>query len=174
MDLDDDTLATLRTLSDRQQIMDCLHRYTRGVDRLDREMLLSAFHADAIDDHGIFRGTAAEFADWAFDLHRTRHRGHQHYITNHTCDLDGDTAHTETYFMMVGQNVDGTPVTLHGGRYVDRLERRAGRWAIAYRLSLVEWVGGITPPDLPAAKRVQGGVIARDRSDVSYIRPLLP
>src|SRR5882724_2908499 len=50
---DQDQMA-LRQLLDRQAILDCLHRYTRGVDRLDRQLLLSAYHADAIDDHGLF------------------------------------------------------------------------------------------------------------------------
>jgi hypothetical protein len=102
------------------------------------------------------------------------HRGTNHYITNHTCELDGDTAHTETYVIMVGQNVEGTPVTLHGARYIDRLERRDGRWAIAHRVSMLEWVGGLTCPDLPTVTREPNGVISRGRTDTSYERPLRP
>ncbi|MDQ7903881.1 nuclear transport factor 2 family protein [Phytohabitans sp. ZYX-F-186] len=164
----------LRRLLDRQEILDCVYRCCRGVDRLDRDLLLSAYHPGAIDDHGIFRGTVEEFADWAFAGHRANHRGHHHYVMNHTCDLDGDVAHTETYYIFVGQNRAGTPVTLHGGRYLDRFERRAGRWAIAYRVSLLEWVGGVAEPDLPPVERRPGGVVARDRTDSSYARPLGP
>lgn len=163
----------LQELLDRQDILDCLHRYTRGVDRLDEDLLRSAYHPGAIDDHGIFRGPVEEFIPWAFAGHRANHHGEQHYITNHTCELDGDVAHTETYFVMVGQNRAGTPVTLHGGRYVDQFERRDGEWRIAHRVSMVEWTGGVTTPDLPAVDRKANGTVARDRRDTSYDRPLL-
>ena len=163
----------VQLLIDRQDILNCIHRYCRGVDRLDEELLRSAYHPDATDDHGIFRGSVDEFVAWAFGVHRTRHRGHHHYVTNHVSDVDGDTAHSETYFMMVGQNVSGTPVTLHGGRYIDQLERRHGQWRILHRVSMVEWVGGTTPPDLPPSTRAENGTIARDRTDTSYDRPLL-
>jgi hypothetical protein len=59
----------IQNLIDRQAIRDCLTRYCRGVDRLDRELVLSTYHPDAIDDHGAFVGTREEFVDWAFALH---------------------------------------------------------------------------------------------------------
>ncbi|MCW2495329.1 nuclear transport factor 2 family protein [Jatrophihabitans sp.] len=163
----------VQQLLDRQDILDCLNRYCRGVDRLDEQLLRSAYHPDAIDNHGIHCGTVDEFIEWAFAGHRRSQYGHQHYIMNHSCELAGDVAHTETYMMMVGRNISGTPVTLHGGRYVDRFERRDGRWAIAYRASLVEWTGGVSEPDLPPVVRVQPGAISRDQSDISYERPLV-
>ncbi len=163
----------VQELIDRQDILDALLRYTRGVDRLDEQLLRSAYWPGAIDDHGVFRGTIEEFVPWAFAHHRAAHHGEQHYVTNHTCDLDGDTAHTETYFVMVGQNKQGTPVTLHGGRYLDQLERRDGEWRIAHRVSMVEWTGGVVPPDLPPVHREPNGTVARDRTDTSYDRPLL-
>ena len=51
----------IQHLIDRQAILDCLTRYGRGVDRFDRELVLSAYHPDAIDDHGAFVGTREEF-----------------------------------------------------------------------------------------------------------------
>ena len=41
----------VRQLVDRQEILDCMHRYARGVDRMDAELLQSAFHEDALDCH---------------------------------------------------------------------------------------------------------------------------
>jgi hypothetical protein len=163
----------LQELIDRQDIHDALLRYTRGVDRLDEDLVRAAYWPGAIDDHGVFRGTVEEFITWAFAGHRKAHHGEQHYIMNHTCDLDGDVAHTETYFVMVGRNRTGTPVTLHGGRYIDQLEKRDGEWRIAHRVSMVEWVGGVTEPDLPPVQREENGVVARDRTDTSYDRPLI-
>ena len=72
-----------------QQIHDCILRYCSGVDRFDREMLLSVYHPDAIDDHGAFVGGAAEFVEWALAYH-AKHP-HKHFVLNHCCELDGDT-----------------------------------------------------------------------------------
>jgi hypothetical protein len=49
-------------------------------------------------------------------------------------------AHAETYYLFVGTDCEpANHVTVSGGRYVDRLERRDGRWAIADRVCVVEW-----------------------------------
>ena len=36
--------------------LDAIHRYCRAVDRADRDLLVSVYHPDAIDDHGLFVG----------------------------------------------------------------------------------------------------------------------
>ena len=40
------SIEQLQQLLDREAIRDCLMRYRRGVDRFDRELILSAFHTD--------------------------------------------------------------------------------------------------------------------------------
>ena len=80
----------VQALIDRQEILDCELRYCSGVDRFDREMLLSAYHPGAMDDHGAFVGTAEEFVDWAFAYHSKYQHGHKHYILNHRCEFDGE------------------------------------------------------------------------------------
>lgn len=170
-----DTLSPeLRQLIDRQQIHDCLMRYCRGVDRFDRELLLSVYHPDAIDDHGVFVGDREAFADWAFDYHRTHQIATHHMVFNHTLDLQGDTAHSEVHWLFFGEN-RAKPDTLAFGRYVDRFERRDGRWAIAARVCVSEAVNEIATAALPADYRAAlmgNGPSARDRSDRSYDRPL--
>jgi hypothetical protein len=167
---------SIRMLRDRQEIYDCLMRYCRGVDRLDRELLLSSFHPDATDDHGIFLGNREEFADWALGLHARHQTVTQHCITNHTIDIQGDVAHVESYYMFAGMNKEGHPLTVCGGRYLDRFERREGRWAIATRMSLLEWQG--VPGEIFAQReRVEPNdhfhESRRDRKDPSYERPLI-
>src|SRR4051794_1228570 len=83
-------------LWDREAIRQCIHRYARGVDRFDRELILSAFHPDALDEHGKFVGNPKEFVDWALQQHSGAHLSHQHCLLNHNCEIDGDVAHTET------------------------------------------------------------------------------
>jgi hypothetical protein len=178
---------TVAELADRQAINDCLMTYSRGIDRLDRELLISVYHEDAIDDHGVFVGNREEFADWAIAMHTATHLSHQHCIFNFTCDLDGDVAHTETYYMFVGMNQTGTPMAMSGGRYIDRLEKRDGRWAIAARVCVRDWAPLEKIPevmDQAAMTTVKGldertkqlmrtgSQPRRDRADVSYQRPL--
>lgn len=164
----------LQELLDRQDILDCVHRYCRGVDRFDRELVLSVYHSDATDDHGEFVGSPNDFVDWAFNYHHTHHEATHHIVTNHSCELKGDVAHTETYWLFSGINKAGPP-SVHFGRYIDRFERRAGKWAIAARACIIEWHALMTeltmPPELLAVYALTG-VGRRDRTDLSYQRPL--
>jgi ketosteroid isomerase-like protein len=167
--------AALRELLDRQEILDCIHRYTRGIDRHDKEMVLSAYHPDAIDDHGLYCGVAKDFVDWACWFHDQNQTLHHHYVTNHSVEIDGDTAHAETYWLFVGVNKDGAhPLTLTGGRYIDRFERREDKWGIAARTCLIEWQGDLAKldaaPEFKAAA-LAGGISAWNKSDASYDRP---
>lgn len=178
---------SLQILQDRQAIHDCLMNYSRGVDRLDRELLLSVYHPDAIDDHGVFVGTPTEFVDWVVDMHTKTHLSHQHAIFNYTCDLDGDVAHTEAYYMFIGMNREGKPLTMSGGRYMDRFEKRDGRWAIAARVCIRDWAPLDEIPEsldqsrMTAVKNLPPAIIelmrtgpqpSRDVQDPSYQRPL--
>ena len=166
---------TLKALLDRTAILDCIHRYTRGMDRLDRELARSAYHDDAIDDHGGFVGPVDAFLDWAFEYHAGQIR-HQHIVTNHSVELDGDKAHAETYYTFIGTEKDPqAPLTVYGGRYIDRFERRNGRWAIAARACLVEWCTSVTSGLSPEAFNFMSvvGTVARDRTDSSYERPFV-
>jgi len=167
-------LAFLRQAADRQAILDCLHRYTRGVDRADRALMLSAYHPDAIDEHGVANLGAADFVDWAIGYHAAYQTRYQHIITNHSVELDGEVAHGETYYLFWGENREGPP-TIAFGRYVDRFEKRGGQWAIAHRVCVNELVGAFTGTEVPAAFLAalrSTGPSTRDGGDVSYQRPL--
>jgi hypothetical protein len=166
---------TLHELIDRQEILDCLLRYCRGVDRFDRELVLSAYHPDAIDDHGAFVGKPSAFVDWAFGYHREHQVSHHHMIFNTSIELDGDVAHTETYWQFFGEN-RVKPNILAIGRYIDRFERRDGRWAIAARVCVSECVNRIEEAVIAPGQRAghPAHPSTRDRSDISYQRPLTP
>ncbi len=85
-------------------------------------------------------------------------------------------AHAETYFEYAGRNRDGSN-WLAGGRYVDRLERRGGDWRVAFRMTMMEWSGTIPGNEVPLFEGVEdvrlNGGPARDRTDASYLRPLV-
>jgi SnoaL-like domain len=162
-------------LEARAEIFDCVQRYARGMDRRDRQLLRSAYHDDAVDDHVGFVGPVEEFIDWAFAYHSTQTR-YQHYLLNHSAQVNGDEAHAETYYLFVGTDREpANHITLSGGRYVDRLERRDGRWAIVDRVCVVEWNAESTNflTEEIVAMLTDIKCATHDRRDPSYARPLV-
>jgi hypothetical protein len=169
--LEGELLATVRTLADRQAILDCLQRYGRGVDRIDVELIRSAFHPDAVDHHGPVSGSVDDFLAHWLPLQPER-EVNQHHITNHTVELDGDIAHSETYFLFFGKRYGDPVMIISGGRYVDRFERRDGIWRIALRVVISEWQAHADgEPTLRLRETLSRG--RKDRTDLSYARPLL-
>ncbi len=172
---DSDRLARLNTLLERQDIHDCQLRFSRGMDRFDRECFLSAFHSDAIISAGEFVGGPVDLYDWASKVHDQGQVATQHNLLNHHCDIDGDTAHTETYYLFVGRNRDDSN-WIAGGRYLDRMERRDAHWKIAFRTNVIEWSGMAPTMPIPfsdAAGLALNGLPSRSKDDPSYVRPLL-
>ncbi|MCV7411033.1 aromatic-ring-hydroxylating dioxygenase [Mycobacterium florentinum] len=174
MTTDSELRDRVARLEARAEIFDCVQRYARGIDRRDRELLRSAYHDDAVDDHVGFVGPVEDFIDWALAYHSTQPR-HQHYLLNHTAEVDGDEAHAETYYLFVGTDREpANHMTISGGRYLDRMERRDGRWAIVDRVCVAEWIADstnlISDEVLALLTGIKGA--AHDRSDPSYDRPL--
>jgi hypothetical protein len=168
-------LKQQQELLDRQAILDCVSAYTRGLDRLDEALIVQAYHPDAIDDHGMIVAGPKAFAAWAVQMHGQHTSGTQHFQSTHSCELDGDVAHAETYWFAATRANEGEAVNFAGGRWLDRLERRDGQWKIAVRKCIPEWSG--TPiteavPEISRELRRLSPTPARDRSDPSYDRPL--
>ena len=143
--------------------------------RFDRDLFLSAFHPDAVISAGEFVGGPEDLYDWASQLHEQGQTATQHDLLNHSSDIDGAVAHTETYYLFIGRNRDDSN-WLAGGRYIDRLELRDGHWKIALRCNAIEWSGMLPGMDLPFADVpdiARNGVAARSGADLSYLRPLI-
>lgn len=172
--MDQERFARLDELLDRQDILDCLTRFSRGMDRFDRALFLSAFHSDATIAAGEFVGGPDALYEWARGLHEQGQSATHHNLLNHSCEIDGDTAHTETYYLFVGRNRDETN-WVAGGRYIDRLERRDGVWRIALRCNAIEWSGVVPTMAIPFADVPEvhlNGESLRNKNDISYRRPL--
>jgi SnoaL-like domain len=129
-------------------------------------LILSAFRPDAIDHHGHFVGSSAQFIEWLSPRHRDCITT-QHFVSNHSFDFTGDTAHVETYLSVAIRRATG-PIEFCCGRYADRFERRDEGWKILRRVVVTEWNG--RPDSLPVA--VDEDIGSRDGSDVSYLRVL--
>ena len=135
----------VQALVDRQAIADVLARYCRGVDRLDRDLVVSCYHPDATDEHGSFTGGVEAYVDWAFRLLR-RYTSTMHLLGNVLVELAGDVALSESYGIAhhrteppPGEAFDPKGNLVTGFRFVDRFERRDGAWRIARRVATTEW-----------------------------------
>jgi hypothetical protein len=171
---------TLQELAAKQAITEVIHRYCRGMDRMDRELTLSCWHPGGTDDHApLYAGSAAGFVDWLWPVHAAMPVT-RHVVTNTIIDLDGNKAAAESYWSLVlrvGQDGKLWDV-LAAGRYLDEFERIDDIWAIRHRSSihdtnrveLVEKTGmDFSPPlILPNNPESAPRKWSRDRSDFSY------
>lgn len=174
----DDDLERLRRdvqeLKDREAIRQCVADHARGCDRHDVDLLTATYHPDGIDEHGATVLEGPDYAAWANGVHASTSANHLHHITTERCDIDGDEAHAESYVMVTLLSPDETSATVMCGRYLDRLERRDGRWRIALRRATVELAFSADARLLQSSYFVAQGYERgrRDRIDPSYERPL--
>jgi SnoaL-like domain len=152
----------LSLIQARNAIMDGIYRYCRGIDRMDRQLLLSVFHPSATVEYPYFEGDPRGFVDWmwtalaAFDAH-------SHQVSNIILELDEEasTGTAEAYVTAAlwrrsddGQEgIEQVVSPGHGviattqvgteyvvrARYFDRWSLQGGAWAIDHRRSVVDY-----------------------------------
>jgi hypothetical protein len=158
----------LRALLDERAIRETLQRYCRGVDRMDRELTRSCWHADGTAAYqGLFEGGVEALLDWMWALHATM-QTHSHQTTNCLIELAGDRAVSETYVTVALRTQPGPAGArdvLTRGRYLDRWSRREGRFAIDHRHYLSDWM---TSLPVEGADSGSSGGGRRDAQDPSY------
>lgn len=132
----------VQALINKEAIRDCIARLARGEDRRQPDVLSACFWPDSTFDYAMYKGAFPEYLAWvtpgADAITNT-----QHVLGQTVIDLDGDSARAETYVISyhrvdMGEGV-GERDTCIGGRYLDRLEKRDGTWAIAHRTMLYDW-----------------------------------
>ncbi len=133
---------TLDELAAKQAITEVIHRYCRGMDRMDRAITLSCWHPGGTDDHApVYKGSVEGFVDWLWPVHAAM-TSTRHVVSNILIDLDleANRAGAETYWSLVLRVPrDGVEYDIiAGGRYLDRFERIDGVWAIRHRASLMD------------------------------------
>jgi SnoaL-like domain len=164
-------LATVRQLKDRQDILDCIQRESRARDRQDSAQIESCWWEDGVDEHGPVITRIPDYAARANMGHAMNFNMTSHNITNHICELDGDTAHCESYVIGGLFWLDGKTTTMAFGRYLDRLEKRNGEWRMHTRKCTIE-MSADTDGTWVHSKNVKGFLKARwDGKDPSYERP---
>jgi hypothetical protein len=169
--------SVLEELQAERDIRRVLLKYFRANDRLQLDELAAAYHPDAYDDHGTYKGDVKGLIEWIRNRHRSIVQS-MHLAGNSLIELQADRARVETYCMLVQHERTGCvnlatrqPAIrqfVFGLRYVDRFERRGGDWRIVHRVVVWEWaqedVGDLTmDPTWITAKR--------SRQDMVYGNP---
>jgi hypothetical protein len=127
-------------VADRLAIAETLSLYCRGIDRCDAEQLASVFTPDARIDYGDGAKSPAETIPGLI-AGLGAMRLTQHNIGNTVMRLNGESAKAETncVALHIIPTPDGAIELVVGGRYLDTLEKREGRWRIAERLYVMDW-----------------------------------
>src|SRR5438309_5367068 len=107
-----------------RDIRNVVLRYCRGVDRMDRDLVRSCYHADATDSHGGFEGGAEEFVEWVWRV-LGRYDMTMHFVGNILVEVDdtqADRATCESYGIAFHRTDNGGAAgnLTTGFRYVDR------------------------------------------------------
>lgn len=142
-------------LADRLAIAETLALYCRGIDRCDAAQLAAVFTPDARIDYGDGAKPVAQ-AIPALMAGLGAMRLTQHNISNTVMRIDGERARAETNCVALHliPAPEGEVELVVGGRYLDRLEQREGRWLIAERLYVMDW-----NRTTPATMALEGGLI---------------
>ena len=129
-------------MADREAIRQCLYRYCRGIDRMDADLILSAYWPDATDEHGNFAArTAQEFVDHAMPILQGMEQT-SHFLGNILIEVDGNEAYVESYVQAFHRlrKPDGTRYeNISSSRFLDRMERRDDEWRIKRRVVVRDW-----------------------------------
>ena len=127
-------------LAARLAIAETLALYCRGIDRCDPEQLAAAFTPDAMIDYGDGAKPIAETIPGLIAGLGSM-RLTQHNISNTVMRIDGETAKAETncVALHLSPAPEGEIELVVGGRYLDKLAKREGRWQIAERLYVMDW-----------------------------------
>lgn len=130
----------MQVLLDKQACAELVYLLARGLDRCDPDIIRSVFHADATDDHGLFKGDRDQYVEWAMTL-RTMDRT-QHAISNVLIEVSGEDARGESYARATHdlRDATGKPIKLTNGmRYLGTFQRRNSVWKILRRFATMEW-----------------------------------
>jgi ketosteroid isomerase-like protein len=155
--------AGTRAWADKAELAELLAVLSSAVDRADRERIAACYAEDSYDDHGSFKGTGRQFADFICDsgamssLH--------HLLGQSVFDVQGDEAWGETFYVFHGAAGKGQ-VSGHG-RYADYFRRIGGSWKLAYRR--------VVPDAVPEGDDARAyWQPRRDSGDPSYDRRRAP
>jgi 3-phenylpropionate/cinnamic acid dioxygenase small subunit len=144
-----DLETMVRELRDRDEIARLIRTYARGIDRRDWDLVRSCFSDDAEAQGSRSTGPIEPYLAQVrpgVEFYPTT----MHFMGNQLIELDGDTAHVETYavaYHWKGEEAGSAhPENLVVGvRYLDTVQRRNEGWRITSRQVAPDWRTGPYP-----------------------------
>lgn len=156
---DEESLAALAGWVDKIALTELVAKLSSAVDRGDRERITACYAEDSYDDHGAFKGSGAQFADFVCGPGSMTKM--HHLLGQSIFEVDGNEAWGETFFSFHGAL--GSTVVSGYGRYVDYFERVGESWKLKFRR--------VVPDASPAGDDPSAyWGSSRDRNDPSYDR----
>jgi hypothetical protein len=155
----------------KNAIAELIHTYPRGLDRLDRNILLSIGHPTAtVEFSTLFKGTWSGYVDWLMQAHHAM-IFNNHRISNMLIRVHGDHAVSETTSTatLIAKRDDGKyEDRLVYSRYLDRWRCDSGRWSLSHRLTVRDFrrVTVVTDVDLKSYQLTNASEVGR--ADPSY------
>jgi hypothetical protein len=132
----------LRRLEDLELIRTLLHTYRERLDRNDLTGLAALFTPDAEWRGGSMRAAGGPPGILAMLRERFTEGvpdDDWHVIANPLIELDGDTAHVRSTYLVVNRGLDGVPLLRLLGEYDDDVVRLPdGSWLFARRHARIE------------------------------------
>jgi hypothetical protein len=158
----------LQLIADKLELTELVARLERAVDRKDRDGILACYSERSFDDHGRFRGSREEFAEFICNNpgFTTASPFIYHLMGQSLFEVEGDEAYGESYYaywMKTGPDKLFSSL----GRYLDYFQRAEDGWRITYRRVVVEWDGTVDSADAVPGGHFRG---TRDGSDPLYKR----
>jgi hypothetical protein len=131
----------VRRLADEADVATVMLNYARGLDRRQFDLVRACFAPGTHVEGTSFSGPVETYLPTLLAGVETFPRT-MHFIGNQTREVDGDTAHTETYVIAhhFADAAGEHEALIMGVRYHDDLERQPdGRWVITARHVDADW-----------------------------------
>lgn len=146
------TQLTVSELSDRAEIADILYLFCQFLDRRNWDGMDQIFHDDAKVTYS-YRDAVQPAMEWVdrASVILNAFSGTFHQLGNMLINIEGDTAWCETYVTATHCVPPTAPKEgfwgskdepyngIGGARYIDRFERRDGKWKIVIHETIVDW-----------------------------------
>jgi hypothetical protein len=155
--------AGVQAWIDKNELAELVAVLSSAVDRGDRARIVSCYAEESYDDHGVWKGSGQEFAD--FICGPGSLTSMHHLLGQSVFGIAGKEAWAETFFIFHG--VAGTAAVSGYGRYVDYFQKIDETWKLKYRR--------VVPDDAPGGDdEASYWPSRRDRTDPSYDRRRWP
>jgi hypothetical protein len=131
--------SEIQALVSQNDIERLIHSYPRGLDRLDRSILLSIAHESAtVDFPPLFKGTWIDYVEFLMNAH-TNMLYNRHSMSNIIVEIKNAGAVSETsataHLIVKRDDGDIEDRTVHT-RYLDSWRQDSGRWSLAHRRTI--------------------------------------